>query len=249
MTHDEVWPMPVLVQPRGDVSPLHEPEDPGAWEEPDTYTRNIPLDDVRLDLPADLVDMLRSWTSAHRPEGFASRSDRRAHIKQGLAAARRLAVHLGPSWGVRYWDEDLRTAKWVCWGCDRLHWERDEHGTPPHPLDITVEGEFKFGPLRSDGFGDFFPDDPAAGLSLSDSLVADLYTWARSIDTTLNLEITYREEGKYDDEWPRLFREGAQLAERTAHELGPLRTVTYKGLAHGGLAVLTSVAWRGDRKL
>ncbi|MGP3637105.1 hypothetical protein ACTU45_27810 [Streptomyces sp. 24-1644] len=160
MTLDEAWP--VLVRPRGDASPLYEPEDPGAWEEPDVFTRNIPLDDVRLDLPADLADALCSWSSARRPEGIASSPDLRTYVKQGLATTQRLARHLGPSWVVRYWDEGIRSAKWVRWGCDRLHWERDAHGTPPHPLDITVEGEYRFGPLRSDGFGDFVPDDPAA---------------------------------------------------------------------------------------
>ncbi|MFI7406659.1 hypothetical protein ACIBW9_40400 [Streptomyces sp. NPDC049541] len=43
---------------------------------------------------------------------------------------------------VRYRDEALGT-KWLCWGWDRLHWERDGHGTPLHPVDITVEGGFR----------------------------------------------------------------------------------------------------------
>ncbi|MEV6790825.1 hypothetical protein AB0M87_02235 [Streptomyces sp. NPDC051320] len=164
--------------------------------------------------------------------------------------ARRLAGHLGPSRAVRYWDERHRTAKWVCWSCDRLHWERDTHGIPPPPLvHITVEGEFKFGPLRSDGFGDFAPDDPAAALALSDGLVAGLYTWAEDIDTTVNLHVQDREDGKYGDEWERLFREGRDLAQQLAHELGPVRTVTYKGLANGGLAAMTSITWQGDQEL
>ncbi|MFE7572526.1 hypothetical protein ACFU76_37255 [Streptomyces sp. NPDC057539] len=58
-----------------------------------------------------------------------------------------------------------------------------------------------------------------------------------------------REDGTYDAEWQRLFREGTDLAERTAQELGPARTVTDKGLAHGGLEALTSVTWRGDGEL
>ncbi|MFI9075736.1 hypothetical protein ACIGW8_04375 [Streptomyces sioyaensis] len=149
---------------------------------------------------------------------------------------------------MRYWDERRRTAKWVCWGCDRLHWERDSQGTPPHPVDLTVEGEFTSGPLRSDGFGDFFRDEPAAALDLSDDLVADLYAWAKSIDATLNLDLRDREEGTYDDEWQRLFREGREPAKRVAHELGPARRATYKGLAHGGPAALTSVAWHGERE-
>ncbi|PAZ16882.1 hypothetical protein CLM62_05240 [Streptomyces sp. SA15] len=247
MTRQE--PRHVLVQARGEPSPVYEPEDAGAYEDLGAFTRDVPLDDDRLALPADLTDALRAWALARPPEGFTSRPDLRKHDKQGLATAQRLARHLGPAWVVRYWDERHRTAKWVCWGCDRLHWERDSHGTPPHPVDLTVEGEYKFGPLRSEGFGDFFPDDPAAALDLSDGLVADLYAWAKSIDTTLNLDLRDREDGKYDAEWERLFGEGAELARRAAHELGPDRTVTYKGLAHGGLAALTSITWQGDRQL
>ncbi|WP_405602223.1 hypothetical protein OG741_27390 [Streptomyces sp. NBC_01410] len=247
MTLEE--PRHVLVQARGEPSALYEPEDPGAYEDLRAFTRNVPLDEHRLVLPADLADSLRSWSLSRPPAGFASRPDLRKHVKQGLAVAQRLARQLGPSWSVRYWDECLRTAKWVCWGCDRLHWERDSHGAPPHPVDITVEGEYKFGPLRSDGFGDFFPDDPAAALALSDGLVAGLYAWAESIDTTLNLDLRDREEGKYDLEWERLFHEGMELARRVAHELGPARKVTYRGLANGGLAALTSITWQGDRQL
>ena len=226
-------PRHLLVQARGEPSPLYEPA--GDWwdEDPDEFIVGLPLEDSTLALPADLLDALRSW-SLSGP----------AHDGRGLAAAQRLARHLGPSWTVRYWDERHGTTKWLCWGCDRL---RDSHDTPPHPVDITVEGEFKYGPLRSDGFGDFFPDDPAAALDLSDGLVADLYTWARSIDDTLNLDLRDRVEGKYDAEWDRLFREGSALAQQLANELGPSRTVTYKGLANGGLAAITSVAvtpWR-----
>ncbi|MGW7408262.1 hypothetical protein ACWGI9_31995 [Streptomyces sp. NPDC054833] len=247
MTFEE--PRSVLVHARGEPSPLYEPVDPEAHDDLGAFTRNVPPDDDRLALPAELVDVLRSWSSARPPAGFPSRPDLRKHAKQGLETAQRLAGWLGPSWSVRYWDERHRTAKWVCWGCDRLHWERDGHGTPPHPVDLTIEGEFKYGPLRSEGFGDFFPDDPAAGLALSDDLVADLYTWAESIDSTLNLDLRDREEGKYDGQWQRLFREGTELARRIAHELGPARTVTYKGLAHGGPAALTSISWQGDRQL
>lgn len=247
MTPEE--PRHLLVQARGEPSPLYETWDPWTYDDLAAFTGSVQLDDDRLGLPAGLADELRSWSLARPPEGFTSRPDLREHGKRGLAAAQRLARQLGPSWVVRYWDEGNRTAKWVCWGCDRLHWERDSHGTPPHPVDITVEGEYQFGPLRSDGFGDFFPDDPAAALTLSDDLVADLYTWAKSIDSTLNLHLRDREDGKYDAEWERLFHEGAELAKRVAHELGPVRKVTYKGLAHGGLTALTSLTWQGDRQL
>ncbi|GHG97887.1 hypothetical protein [Streptomyces lanatus] len=247
MTLEE--PRHILVHARGEPSPLYEPQDAEAHDDLGDFTRNVPLDEARLGLPEELVDVLRSWSLARPPEGFVSRSDLRGHVKRGLAIAQRLARYLGPSWVVRYWDERHRSAKWVCWGCDRLHWERDSHGTPPHPVHLTVEGEYKFGPLRSEGFGDFFPDDPAAALDLSDGLVSSLYAWADGIDTTLDLDLRDREDGKYDAEWERLFREGVELARRVAHELGPARTVTYKGVAHGGLAALTSVTWQGDRQM
>ncbi|MGW3630294.1 hypothetical protein ACWD7F_09050 [Streptomyces sp. NPDC005122] len=242
-------PRDLLVQARGEPSPLYEWEVPGAYEDLGAFTRNVPLDDGRLDLPAELADALRSWSLSRPPEGFTSRPELRKHVRQGLAVTRRLAGRLGPSWPVRYWDERHRTAKWVCRRCDRLHGERDSHGTPAYPVDLTVEGEFRFAPLRADGFGDFFPDDPAAGLNLSGELVAGLYAWAKGIDTTVNLDLRDRVEGKYDGEWERLFRLGEDLAGRVAHELGPGRTVTYRGLAHGGLAAMTSVGWQGDRQL
>lgn len=247
MTSEE--PRHLLVQARGEPSPLYATDDPWADDDLGAFTRSIPLDDDQPPLPPDLAEALRSWSLSRPPGGFSARPDLRKHSKRGLAIAQRLARRLGPSWVVRYWDEGNRTAKWVCWGCDRLHWERDSHSAPPHPVDITVEGEYQFGPLRSDGFGDFFPDDPAAALVLSDGLVADLYAWAKSIDTTLNLYVRDREEAKYKDEWQRQFREGMELARRLAHEVGPDRKVTYKGMANGGLAVLTSITWQGDRQL
>ncbi|WP_369355117.1 DUF4277 domain-containing protein [Streptomyces sp. cg2] len=106
-----------------------------------------------------------------------------------------------------------------------------------------------FGPLCSDGFGDFFPDDPAAAPALSDGLVAALYAWAKSIDATLDLHLRDREAGRYDAQRERLFHEGAEPASRVAHEAGPARTVTHEGPAHGGLVALTSITWQGDRQL
>ncbi|MER7934921.1 MULTISPECIES: hypothetical protein [unclassified Streptomyces] len=247
MTSEE--PRSMLVQARGEPSPLYEPRDPAAHDDLGAFIRPVRLDDDRPALPADLADELSSWSLSRPPGGFASRPDLRAHAERGLGIAQRLARWLGPSWSVRYWDERHRTAKWVCWGCDRLHWERDEHGTPPHPLDLTVEGEYQYGPLRADGFGDFFPDDSTAALGLSDGLAADLYTWAKAIDTTLNLYVRDRDDAKYEDEWQRLFREGADLTRRVAHEVGPARRVTYRGVAHGGLGTLTSVTWQGDRQV
>jgi hypothetical protein len=173
----------------------------------------------------------------------------RKHVERGLELAQALARHLGPAWVVRYWDERQGGATFVCWGCGRLDWALEEHGEPPHPLHIVVEGEFTWYPLRAEGFGDFAPDGPVGSLHLSEELVADLYAWAKSIDATVNLDLRDREDGKYDDEWERLFHEGTELARRVAHELGPARKVTYKGLANGGTAAMTSVTWQGDRKV
>lgn len=247
MTFEE--PHDLLVRARGETSPLYELRRAGAHEDLDAFTLNVPLGQDRLSLPADLLETLRVWSLSRPPEGFASRPALLKHVKQGLSATQRLAKHLGPSWSVRYWDERHRTAKWACWDCDRLHWERDNHAVPSYPVDITVEGEFAFGPLRADGFGDFFPDDPAAGLALSDGLVADLYAWAQSIDTEMNRYLRDRDEDTYRNVGQRQFREGMELAKRVAHELGPVRRVTYKGMAHGGLAALASVTWQGDQRI
>jgi len=244
-----VEPRHLLVQARGESSPLYESYEDGAYRDVDTFTGHVPLDEPELGLPEDLAEALRSWSLSRPPEGSASAPDLGEHVEHGLGVARRLARRLGPSAVVRYWDELHRTSKWVCWGCDRQHGEGDSHGAPPHPVHIDVDGEYKYGPLRSEGFGDFLPDDPAAALHLSDGLVSALYAWAAGIDTTLDLLIRDRDEATCDGEWQRLFREGGDLARQVAHELGPTRTVTYKGLAHGGLAVLTSVTWRGDRRV
>ncbi|WP_405938911.1 hypothetical protein OG338_21760 [Streptomyces sp. NBC_00726] len=240
-------PRALLVRARGEASPLYTSSE-GADADVDSFTRHVPLDDASLLLPADLAEALGFWAASRPPEGSGSRAAVRKHAARGLKVTQGVARHLGPSWAVRYWDEPHGTTKWVCWGCDRLHWERDSHGTPPHPVDISVEGEFKFGPLRSDGFGDFFPDDPAAALALSGALVADLYAWARSIDDGMNAYLQDRDEAGYQDIALRQFREGEDLARRVAHELGDLRKVTYRGMAHGGPATLKSVTWQGDRK-
>ncbi|WP_225099542.1 hypothetical protein [Streptomyces sp. CoH27] len=192
---------------------------------------------------------LTEWAQSFADGGFASRPALRKHVKRGLEIARRAARFLGPRWVVRYWDEQHQDEKFVCWGCDRFHWTADTHANPPHPLDITVEGEAGMDPLRAEASGYFAPDDPAAGLHLPDDLVTAFKAWVRQIDKTLELDLPYQEEDRHDDEWQRLFREGRDLSEQLARELGPARTVTYKGLANGGPATLTSETWQGDRQV
>jgi hypothetical protein len=96
--------------------------------------------------------------------------------------------------------------------------------------------------LHAEGFGGFAPDDSAAALHLSDDLVAALYQWKEAIETTL------MNDGG-EDEWQRLFGEGRELSERLAREIGPARRVTYRGIANGGLAAMTSITRQGDRQL
>lgn len=94
------------------------------------FTHNVPLGDAELGLPESLADQLASWSQTRPPEGSSSRSAFRQYAKQGLKVAQLVARHLGPLWVVRYWDDGLGSAKFVCWGCDRLHWSRDAHDTP-----------------------------------------------------------------------------------------------------------------------
>ncbi|MFI9752595.1 hypothetical protein [Streptomyces collinus] len=72
--------------------------------------------------------------------------------------------------------------------------------------------------------------------------MAALYQWKEAIETTL------MNDGG-EDEWQRLFGEGRELSERLAREIGPARRVTYRGIASGGLAAMTSITWQGDRQL
>lgn len=222
-------PRYLLVCAKGDISPIYSAAG-GAYADIEEFTENIELDDASLNLPSGLSDELRSWSQNRPSGGFRGRPELRKHVKKGLEVTRGLAKHLGPAGVVRYWDERHETAKFVCWGCLRLHWTIDAHGNPPHPVDITVEGEYKYWPLRAENFGDFAPDDPAAGLDLSDDLVADLYKWTAEINE--NMELYLEERNKENDLARRqvLDQQGEELAERLAAEVSPGRTVTYEGL-------------------
>ncbi len=147
--------------------------------------------------------------------------------RRGLVLAQSLAARLGPRWVVRYWDGAYDTVKFVCWGCRRLHWSLDEHGTPSFPVRVTVEAEYKWYPLRADGFGDFAPDDSTAVMHLSEGLVADLYQWAKDFDTGMERYLRDRDDAADDVRRGELDLRGQELAERIARELGPARQVTY----------------------
>lgn len=224
----------ILVRARGGASPLWGVLDFGELKFEDAYLFSVPLDDDRLGLAGDLVDALRAWGS----EGGGD-------FAAGLVLARRVARQLGDSWVVRCWDDVRREGRRVCWACELFY---DQHGDarPPHPVHLVVEGEFKWAPLRAEGFGDFFPDDPVAALGLSEGLSEALCAWARDIDGAVNVWLRDRRDWEYEGACERLFQEGLELAERVAGEVGGGRTVTYKGLANGAM---TYVSWRGDRRI
>jgi hypothetical protein len=107
------------------------------------------------------------------------------------------------------------------------------------PVDhVTLLGEYRAHPLRMNRHDDFPPDDPDAALGLSDALVADLDAWARDIDAAMNTWLADRDDARWDTAFRRLHEEGEDLAERLARELGPERTVTYKGVQGVSCAVL-----------
>ncbi|MEU3839315.1 hypothetical protein AB0E88_04715 [Streptomyces sp. NPDC028635] len=225
----ESAPRHLMVRAHGGPSPLST-ADAGAHADPDDFIDEVPLDDPRLNLPHDLTERLSRWDRARPEGGFPDRPALRRHVKQGLEAAQDLARHLGPDWVVRFWDEQHGQAKFVCWGCRQLHWTADAHGTPPHPRHVVVEGEYKWFPLRADGFGDFAPDDPAAALGLSEDLVRELYRWAKDIDSVMETWLRDRDDAAREAAYERLDAEGEQLARRVAGELAPGRTATYGGI-------------------
>lgn len=223
-------PRQLLVRARGGASPLAT-TDAGARADPDDFLHDVLLDDPRLNLPDHLTERLRRWNRARPQDGFTDRPALRRQVRQGLEAAQELARHLGPDWVVRFWDEQHGHAKFVCWGCRRLHWTADAHGAPPHPRHIVVEGEYKWFPLRAEGFGDFAPDDPVAALGLSGDLVRDLYRWARDIDAVMETWLRDRDDTAREAAYARLEAEGGQLARSVARQLAPGRTAAYGGIA------------------
>ncbi|MHC5903633.1 hypothetical protein ACVNF4_06920 [Streptomyces sp. S6] len=193
--------------------------DLGEWSALyDGYEYDVPLDDARLTLPDDLAEALRS------PD---------------LRAAQRLARYLGPGWEVRYGEGVL-----LCWGCERVHGEEGAR----HPQDLVVKGEFKCPPLRAEGFGEFFPDDPVAAVEVPRELSDVFRAWARGIDVALDQWTRDRLDFAYEVECERLFKEGRGLAERLAKYVGAGRRVTYLGLANGGLSSMSWDSWVGEHR-
>jgi hypothetical protein len=223
-------PSHLLVRAQGEPSPLHVPPNPGIEPTLESFTVNLPLDDPELHLPATLAEQLRTWSQARPANGLPKGAELRKHVKAGLIAARALAKHLGATWAVRYFDDSHETTKFVCWGCDRLHWSLYPHDEPPHPLHVIVQAEYHWNPLRAEGFGDFPPDDPAAGLRLTDELVDSLYAWSHDVDALLDRELTTREEDPAA--WEELSRHGLHLAKQLAREIEPGRTVAYEGIVN-----------------
>ncbi|MFE3884742.1 hypothetical protein ACFXPQ_17840 [Streptomyces lydicus] len=229
--NEQEAPRHLLVRGRGEESPLFTSTAGFHAVAPDDFTNGVPVGDPALALSEGLVDGLLSWNSALPPEGSTAKAALRKHVKTGLGLAQSLARHLGPEWVVRYWDARHGTAKFVCWGCSRLHWTLESHGTPPHPLHMTMMAEYHWGPLRAEGFGDFMPDDPAAAVDLPDDLVDDLYTWAGDYDAEINRYVAERDEDRLNARCIELERSGEELAHRVARALKPGRTVKYAGLA------------------
>jgi hypothetical protein len=220
----------LLIRAQPGASALYTRDEAGR-DDVGAFTRSLPADDPFLGLSDGLAGEVEVWFRARPQGGSVPGPEQRRHARDGLAVAQSLAAHLGSQWMVRYWDEAHGTVKVVCWGCRRLHWILDEHGTPPHPVRITVEAEFKWYPLRAEGFGDFAPDDPAAALHLSDGLVEDLYQWAKDFDAGMNQYVQDRDEDSDDARRRELDARGGELAERVSRETGPGKTVTYGGLA------------------
>ncbi len=229
MTPHKREPRELLVKANNDGSPLHSA--PGVvLRSIEGFTHKLALSDLAPALPVALADRLSVWSRARPSSGSTEGSVLREHAEAGLEVSRELAQHLGPAWIVRYWDERHSTAKFVCWACLQLHWGRDPHEAPQPPEHIVVAGEFAWAPLRAEGIGDFLPDDPVAGLDLSEGLTADLYRWSGDIDDSMELYLQDRDEDAADARRWDLDHRGAVLADRLACEISPGKTVSYGGL-------------------
>lgn len=171
-------------------------------------------DDPGLALSQDVAEAVRAWC-ATPGDG-----------KRGVTAALgfRVAAELGPEWALSCHDELHGSTHLVCWQCGAFHWYSKPHPVRQLPRVLQVRGQYAHGPLRAEGFGDFAPDDPTAGLQLSPGLVDDFYAWSQAVGRQA-------EYGTPDG--PDLDAKGVALTSRLASELGCDWTVEYLALEYG----------------
>ena len=185
--------------------PFLENADPRAGVSPD---------DPRLGLSHDVAEAVRAWCVTP------------GDGKRGVTAALgfRVAAELGPGWALSCHDELHGSTHLVCWQCGAFHWYLKPHPVRQLPRVLQVRGQYAHGPLRAEGFGDFAPDDPTAGLQLTPGLVDDFYAWSQAV----------RRQAEYGTpDGPELDVRGAVLADRLATELGHGWTVEYLALEYG----------------
>ncbi|MEU6440200.1 hypothetical protein [Streptomyces sp. NPDC047046] len=208
-------------------------EDGSPYSKPGDFTKEIK--GASLPLTEGLLRELSEWRSppcgrSGTAAGGIQEGEASGRRRIGIHIAQRVARELGPMWVVQVWDARHQTMKAVCWQCPRLHWMLYEHSTPPAPKKFRMVGEFKYGPLRSDDFGDFFPDDPAAFLSLSMSTEDALYAWARDVDDNMELWLQDRDDGAFETRVENLDNRGLEIADRITAQIPSTREFTFVGV-------------------
>lgn len=179
------------------------------------------------DLSVDLWD----WSRRRPVDREGSTGALRAHHRDGLALATRLAAELGPQWVLNYHDVVHDSSTLVCWQCGGFHWRSEPHEEFDRPRSVQLVGEYGHWPLRFDARDDFAPDDPVIALGLSETLVDELYVWSRAVhdlvETTINPAAQPAAPAPMREE---LAAQGARLTRSLSQELGPGWTVEFGGL-------------------